>query len=281
MEIAGGFSTIINRTATATATTVTMIGAVTIKAVATAEADRAAKWMLDGLGSPLAGRQGSAEIQVISWAEEANMRRRRTATLTCAGILSVAVGLGIANAQSPPSRRDTPRQPAPSTTSDTGRQQNAVQRAGEHHFVAQAALANMAEIQLGHLAIKKAQQADVKKFAQMMVDDHVKAQKELADAASGAGIQWPTQLDDTHRQLHQRLSTLSNEQFDREYMKAMVDGHRDVEKMLTERVGEGGPASDETSLAGKVNQWAAKTLPAVRAHLERAEQVSGQLAKAK
>ena len=139
----------------------------------------------------------------------------------------------------------------------------------------------MAEIQLGHLAIKKAQQADVKKFAQMMVEDHVKAQKELADAASGAGIQWPTQLDDEHRQIQQRLSSLSKEQFDRDYMKTMVDGHRNVEKMLTERIDEGGPASDGTSLTGKVNQWAAKTLPAVRAHLEQAEQVYGQLAKTK
>jgi putative membrane protein len=205
------------------------------------------------------------------------MRRSRTATLTCAGIFLLAVGFGSAGAQTSPGRRGVQPPPAPSTTS----QQKATQSISDPNFVSQAALGNMAEIQLGHLAMKNAQQADVKKFAQMMVDDHVKAQKELADAASGAGIQWPTQLDDRHRQLQQRLSGLKNEQFDREYMKAMVDGHRDVEKMLTERVGEGGPGSDGTSLTGKVNQWAAKTLPAVRAHLEQAEQINGQLAKAK
>ena len=189
------------------------------------------------------------------------MRRRWSATLSWAGIFSVAVGLGIASAQS-----------------------------GEHDFVSQAAMSNMAEIQLGHMAAKKAQRADVKKFAQTMIDDHVKAQQQLADAAYGVGIRWPTKLDESHRQIQQRLSKLGNEQFDREYMKAMIDRHRDVEKMLAARVSNGGSgtdtartrsisASDEPTLAAKVNQWAASTLPEVRAHLKEAEQVFGELAK--
>ncbi len=140
-------------------------------------------------------------------------------------------------------------------------------------------MSNMAEIQLGHMATKKAQHPDVKRFAQTMIDDHVKAQQQLADAAYGAGIRWPTKLDETHRQIQQRLSKLSDEQFDREYMKAMVDGHRDVEKMLAARVSKGEAQPDQVSLSAKVNQWAAKTLPDVRAHLKEAEQVYGELAK--
>ena len=151
-------------------------------------------------------------------------------------------------------------------------------------FVSQAALANMAEIQLGHLAVKRAQSDDVKKFAQMMVEDHVKAQRELADAASGAGIQWPKQLDDKHRQIHQRLSSISGDRFDREYMKTMIDGHRTVEAMLAERVDVGGArpsgaSKADEALTANVNKWATKTLPSVRAHLREAEQVSGQLDK--
>jgi putative membrane protein len=142
-------------------------------------------------------------------------------------------------------------------------------------------MANMAEIQFGHLAVKKAQDPRVKKFGKMMVDEHVKAQQGLADAASGVGIQWPKQLDASHKQIHQRLSSLSKEQFDREYMKTMIDGHRGVEKMLATRVGADGKAqkSDESALAAQVNQWAVKTLPAVRAHLSEAEQVYGELEK--
>ena len=145
------------------------------------------------------------------------MRRSWSATFTWAGIFAVALGLGVASAQT-----------------------------SEHDFVSQAAMSNMAEIQFGHLATKKAQHPDVKKFAQATIDEHLKAQQQLADAAYGAGIQWPNKLDEKHQQIQQRLSKLSDEQFDREFMKAMVDGHRDVEKMLAARVskGEAKPDSD-------------------------------------
>ena len=195
------------------------------------------------------------------------MRPSWSATIAWAGVFSVAVGLVIAGAQSSPSKRDA--QPSPTTTADTA----------EHDFVSHAAMSNMAEIQLGHMAAKKAQHTDVKRFAQTMIDDHVKAQRQLADAAYGAGIRWPTKLDEKHRQIQQRLSKLGDEQFDREYMKAMVDGHRDVEMMLAARVSKGEAQPDPVSLSAKVNQWAAKTLPDVRAHLKEAEQVYGELVK--
>jgi hypothetical protein len=96
-------------------------------------------------------------------------------------------------------------------------------------------------------------------------------------------------LDRKYRQVHERLSKLSNEQFDREYMKATIDQHRDFERMLAARVTEGAGAdarptvdgtSDAAALSAKVNQWAAAALPEIRAHIKEAEQVSGQLDKA-
>ncbi len=110
------------------------------------------------------------------------MRRSWSATLSCVGILTVAVGLGVASAQ------------------------GAAQPAGDQDFVSRAALFNMAAIQLGHMATKQAQRTDVKEFAQTTIEDHLKAQKQLADAASGAGVRWPTKLDDKYRQIEQRLS---------------------------------------------------------------------------
>jgi len=180
------------------------------------------------------------------------MRRSWSTTLSCVGILTVAVGVGVASAQ------------------------GAAQPAGDQDFVSRAALFNMAAIQLGHMATKQAQRADVKEFAQATIEDHLKAQKQLADAASGAGVRWPTKLDDKYRQIEQRLSKMSNDQFDREYMKAMIDRDRDVEKMLAARASGGG---ETDTLAAKVNQWAAATLPEVRAHLKEAEQVLAQIGK--
>lgn len=189
------------------------------------------------------------------------MRRTGTSRLMCtAGIFVLAAGLGSAKAQS----------------------------VSEQPFVSQAAMANMAEIQLGHLAMKKAQSDSVKKFAQQMVDDHIKAQNELADAALGGGIQWPKRLEGSHAALQSRLSALSGPDFDREYIKAMVSGHREVETLLATRMsGQGNTAaagaksSSDPQLTANVTEWSAKTLPAVREHLKKAEAVSAGLAKAR
>ena len=177
------------------------------------------------------------------------MRRSWSATLALA-VLTVAVGAGITSAQ------------------------GVTQPGGDRDFVARAAMSNMAAIQLGHLATKKAQSADVKQFAQATIDDHVKAQQQLADAASGAGVQWPKKLDDRHQQIAQRLSKLRNDEFDREFVKAIVEGHRDVEKMLA---GRASTHPGEDTLGAKVNQWAASTLPDVQAHLKEAEQVLARI----
>jgi putative membrane protein len=165
--------------------------------------------------------------------------------------------------------------------------QTAGAAAGAEGFARRAMEANKAEIQLGELAQKKAQNADVKEFAQMMVRDHTNALNELKKAIAGKGgsVQEPAQLDEKHQTLHERLSKLSGAAFDREYMQAMVDGHRDVKDMLDDRADQKGAAATGTSgrttdtvqLDTAVNQWASKTLPAVEQHLQRAEQITDRL----
>jgi putative membrane protein len=192
------------------------------------------------------------------------MRSSWSATLSWAGCFLVTFGLALAGAQ------------------------GTAQPAGDQDFVARAAMSNMVAIQLGHLATKKAHHADVKQFAQTTIDDHLKVQQQLADAAYGAGVRWPKKLDESYQKMQQRLLKLSNEQFDREFIRVMIDRDRDVEQMLAARVGKGGgnasarekaagATSEEPTLAAKVNQWAATTLPEVRAHLKEAEQVLGKL----
>jgi putative membrane protein len=204
------------------------------------------------------------------------VRNRKTINIACAGVLSIAVGFGSARAQSSPAKPTPKRQPAPSATVETRRAPVAAPPMDTHLFVVQAALANMAEIQIGHVAKVKAQRPEVKKFAQVMIDDYVNTQKELAETASGAGIKWPTQINDQHRQLKQRLSTVARDQFDREYLKSIVAQNRDVEQMLVVQMAGTGTPTDP-ALAAKIHEWAARTLPAVRAHLKEAEQLSGEL----
>jgi putative membrane protein len=133
-------------------------------------------------------------------------------------------------------------------------------------FAMKAGQANFAEVELGKLALQKSMSDDVKKFAQQMVDDHSKALDELKDVAGKKNITLPSALDADHKKLSDRLSKLSGAAFDREYMAAMVDGHR---KVATDVRKESQTGSDPDLKA-----WAAKTLPTVEEHLKHAETVN-------
>ena len=157
-------------------------------------------------------------------------------------------------------------------------------------FISNMAIAGMAEVQLGKVAAERGQDPDVKAFGQMMVRDHTKAGEELKQVASTAGVPLPAQLDDKHRELADRLMKLQGQEFDREYMKAMVDGHDDVHEQLLQQagwistrndtsvpaaVGTSGSTSDDSG----VRQWAMKALPVVQQHLQRAREIREKVEK--
>ena len=177
------------------------------------------------------------------------------------------------------------------------------------HFVQTISMHNTAEIQLAQLAVGRAQSSDVKAFAQMMIRDHTKAGNELKQAVSGQNVDMTAgQMDQKHETLMARLRTLRGAEFDREYMKAMVEGHKQVSSMLEGRAhmqqstragnrtatGTSGTGSNTAGTTGtgmakgtagasgarldtSVNQWASKTLPTVEQHLQRAEQIHAKV----
>jgi putative membrane protein len=155
----------------------------------------------------------------------------------------------------------------------------------DHAFVEKMAQTGIAEVKLGQLAAERAADAQVKQFGRRMVTDHQKANNELKQIASKMAVQLPAETDDKHQQLYDRLSKLKGAEFDREYMKAMVDGHQEVAQELerhsdsnTRSVGTSGNASQaEASVSG----WASKTLPDVRQHLEQAKQIEAKVSTAK
>jgi putative membrane protein len=221
--------------------------------------------------------------------QEVTMKLSGWAALACVAVITIACDRGD-NANRTASNRDnsvgysaTDRDDTANTTLTQGTSGQAARTSdtGTRSFAEQAMMANVAEIKLGELAQKKAQNAAVKDFAQMMVRDHTKAKNELKQAAKG--IDEPKQLDAKHQALSDRLSKLSGAEFDREYMMAMVDGHREVKNMLEDHAKPGATATGTTGKTADnetaVNQWASKTLPAVEQHLQKAEQISSQVSK--
>lgn len=159
---------------------------------------------------------------------------------------------GTAAAQSATSGSQGSQHGGQSATGGHGQESQASSPASEavNKFYKKAAMGNVAEIQLGKLGAEKAQNPQVKQFAQMMVDAHQRALDELKQVAAG-NVEWPSALDEKHQKLHNKLSALSGEEFDREFMDAMVDAHESMEDLLEDHV-EGRQAGnvDPTTTTG-------------------------------
>jgi putative membrane protein len=146
----------------------------------------------------------------------------------------------------------------------------------EKNFFEDVTKSNMAEIELGRLAAQKGQNPEVKKFGDMLVEDHTKALDELKSLAAPHNLQAPVEIAEKSSDLKERLSKLEGREFDKEYIQAMVDAHEDTVDKLEPRVNE---RAGENQFENKINQWAAKTLPTVRQHLEKAKQLNETLSR--
>src|SRR5262245_60130164 len=89
-------------------------------------------------------------------------------------------------------------------------------------FATQAAVIGKAEIELGQIALKNTQDADVRNYAERMVKDHTAAAKKLQAIAAKENLQLPQSLDKEHESLKTKLQSLKGEDFDRAYAQAMA-----------------------------------------------------------
>jgi putative membrane protein len=207
-------------------------------------------------------------------------RRRRMrwiGSMSIAAVLAIACGAGVYADASGVQGYGTATTEKPTQSS----------LARSREFINKMAIAGMTEIELGKMATERAANAEVKAFGQMMVKDHSQANEQLAQVASQLNVQMPQQLDRTHRDLVDRLSRHQGAQFDREYMAAMVHGHEEVLKELRARLANrltsgarpssrgSGPVGTTGMEQGEqaLTAWAAKVLPTVEQHLQRAREI--------
>jgi putative membrane protein len=128
------------------------------------------------------------------------------------------------------------------------------------------AIANMAEVETGKLALEKAQDPKVKEFAQHMVDDHGKMLDEVKQLAQSKGVDLPSAPDAKHEKAMKKLQSASGASFDREYMRAMVKDHRDALK-LAQRTAKGAKDPD-------LKAAAQKAAPDIQEHLKMAQDLA-------
>ena len=128
------------------------------------------------------------------------------------------------------------------------------------------AMVNMAEVEMGKMAQSKSQNAEVKTFAQQMIDDHGKGLTEVQTVAQAKGITLPTELDAKHKAMAAKLAKLEGDKFDKEYMKVGgTGGHKEALAMLNK--------NEKSAKDADVKGLATKMKPTVEQHLKAAQQM--------
>lgn len=155
------------------------------------------------------------------------------------------------------------------TTSNTNMSNSTSSATAPEGFMTEAAKGGMAEVELGKLAVTKAQDPAVKQFAQQMVADHTRANNELKTVAGKKTVTLPTDVGAEHKATMDKLSKLSGAEFDKEYVNEMVKDHeKDV--ALFQSQADGGTDADTKA-------FAAKTLPTLKMHLEMIKGIQGKM----
>ena len=126
-----------------------------------------------------------------------------------------------------------------------------------------AAIGGMSEVYLSELAATQCKNVDVKKFASQILKDHSAANEALLAAAKSASIEVPTKLDGPHQKQYDAFKDYKGDNFDRDYVKTIVQGHTKCVALFTQ-------ASKEAKNQA-IKDFAAKTLPTLQKHLETAK----------
>lgn len=136
-------------------------------------------------------------------------------------------------------------------------------------FMTEAAQGGMMEVELGKLAASKAQNPEVKAFGQRMVVDHGKAGDELKALAAKKNIELPKELSGGMKAEVERLSKLSGAEFDKEYVKLMVDDHDEDLEAFQDQADDGKDPD--------VKAFAAKYAPVIKSHYDTIKKISDNM----
>ncbi|MFA7667989.1 MAG: DUF4142 domain-containing protein [Burkholderiaceae bacterium] len=136
----------------------------------------------------------------------------------------------------------------------------------DQRFLREAGESGMLEMQASELAVQKAENPELKRYAEMMIKDHGAVDQELKALAQRKGFQLPVELEGGKLRLMENLRQLEGAGFDEEYAdEVAVDAHEDAVELFEDAAED---ADDD-----EVRAFAAKHLPALQNHLEMGRQL--------
>lgn len=187
------------------------------------------------------------------------------AAVILAGAVAVAQQPGGAG-QSPSGQTPTPGESAPNSpsanqpgmpgTADNGSPQSYA----DQSFLRKTMEDNVAQEQMGQLAAQKSQSDDVKQFGEKMAQIHEQLTNQLMPVAKKLGVDQPKNPSKKDRQEIEKMQSLSGQDFDTAFIKAMLkDQQDDLKGFETEANGAQDP---------NVQQLAKMDQPVLNQHLQ-------------
>ena len=132
-------------------------------------------------------------------------------------------------------------------------------------FIKDAIEGNLAEIAVGKLAQTKGNSEGVRSFGAMLEKDHSEANQKAISVANQLGVTSPSEPNKKQKALYDKLSKLSGDAFDREFVKAMIADHKkDIREFEKAAKKAGDPAA----------AFAQETLPTLQKHLDTAQSLA-------
>lgn len=163
------------------------------------------------------------------------------------------------------------QEPKPADTEEVAEDQNEAKfdetnqaKEDDADYLVAAAETDLEEIEIGKLAKEKGTDAEVKKFGQMLIDDHTKGSALLKPMAEKKNISLPTAITDDGKEAYAKLNQQkAGKDFDLKFADMMVDGH---EKAISKMEDASQKANDP-----EIRAWAGNQVPTLKAHLEHAK----------
>lgn len=142
---------------------------------------------------------------------------------------------------------------------------------GDTKFAVTVADGGMAEVQISKLALAKSSNPDVTQLAQMMVDDHTKANEALKELAATKNITLPATISDDSQKKYDKLSNESGKTFDEDYTDCMVSDHKSTIDLFKKEADNGNDSA--------IKAWATATIPTLEHHLEMSDTAQARVHK--
>jgi putative membrane protein len=133
-------------------------------------------------------------------------------------------------------------------------------------FLTDAIRGNIAEVKMGELAQQRGKSKAVREFGETLVTDHTMGLQKTSALAKTLGVTPPTEPAADAIKMHEAMSKLSGEEFDRAFASHMVTGHEQEIAKYKEQTKDGG--NPEVAALAKA------TLPTLEKHLATAQAIN-------